>query len=79
MAAWIPAALTAAGAIGSGIANLVSQADTNKTNTKLTRETNEQNKELFERQLAWNEDMWNKSNAYNDPSAQVERLEKAHQ
>ena len=76
-AALAPALIGAAGAIGSGVANLVSQADANKTNLKMTRETNEQNKELFERQLAWQEDMWNKSNEYNDPSNQVARLKAA--
>ena len=76
-AALAPALIGAAGAIGSGVANLVSQADANKANLKMTRETNEQNKELFERQLAWQEDMWNKSNEYNDPLNQVARLKAA--
>ena len=72
-----PAAIAAGASLASGIGSLFSQADTNKTNTKLVRETNAQNKELFERNLAWQEDMWNKTNEYNDPSQQVERLLKA--
>lgn len=83
MAAGTAAAGTAATAIGvasalsplisSGL-NFWSNRENNQTNERLQRETNAQNKELFERQLAWEEDMWNKSNAYNDPSRQVERL-----
>lgn len=65
------------GAAASGIASLFSQADTNKANLRIARETNAQNKELFERNLAWQEDMWNKTNAYNDPSNQVELLLRA--
>lgn len=71
------AAITGGAAIANGVGNLLSQANANKTNLQGVRETNAQNKELFERQLAWEEDMWNKSNAYNDPSAQVARLEAA--
>lgn len=74
----VGAALVAGGAqIASGIGNVLSQNKTNKVNAELVRETNAQNKELFERNLAWQEDMWNKTNEYNDPSKQVERLLKA--
>lgn len=61
----------------NGALNYFANDSTNRTNTRLTRETNAQNKELFERQLAWQEDMWNKSNEYNDPSNQRDRLLKA--
>ena len=32
------------------------------------------NRELFYANQAWNEEMWNKQNAYNDPSAQAQRM-----
>lgn len=84
----VPAAAAGAGATALGVAsvlspllgsavNYFSQQETNRTNLRATRETNALNKELFERNLAWQEDMWNKSNEYNDPSKQVERLLKA--
>lgn len=78
MAPAVAAALVQGGAtLGSGLLNLFSGSDTNKTNLQIARETNQQNRELFNQQLAWQEDMWNKTNAYNDPSHQVELLQKA--
>ena len=66
---------------GSVLGNLLgglfgssSQRSANETNLQIARETNQQNRELFNQQLAWQEDMWNKTNAYNDPSHQVEPL-----
>lgn len=50
---------------------------TNKTNLKINQMNNEFNEKMMERQLAYNTDMWNKQNEYNDPSAQVERLKRA--
>lgn len=74
----VAAALVQGGsAIGSGLLDLFGAADTNKANLQIARETNQQNRELFNQQLAWQEDMWNKTNAYNDPSHQVELLQKA--
>lgn len=68
---------SAVGGVVSGVGNVYSQIQANNQNKELVRETNKQQKELFDRSLAWSEDMWNKSNAYNDPSAQVDRLLKA--
>lgn len=68
------------GAVGNligGIFGSSSQKSANKTNLQIARETNAQNKELFNQQLAWQEDMWNKTNAYNAPQKQVDMLLKA--
>ena len=68
------------GAVGNligGIFGSSSQKSANKTNLQIARETNAQNKELFNQQLAWQEDMWNKTNAYNAPQNQVDMLLKA--
>lgn len=63
-------------------------AAANRTNIKLTRETNRQNAEqarlnrLFqseesEKNRAHTIDMWNRTNEYNSPSAQMERMQAA--
>ena len=63
-------------AIGT-IGNIYSQAKANSTNKKLVRETNAQNYKMFQENLQNQWDMWNATNAYNDPSAQRERLQAA--
>lgn len=50
------------GIVGAGI-NYLGQQSTNEANLKLAKMQND-----------WNEQMWEKNNAYNAPSAQVQRL-----
>ena len=65
--ALVGAAMVAGGSsLASGILGGIGQASTNKTNLKIARE-----------QMAWNESMWNKQNAYNTPEAQIERMRQA--
>lgn len=75
------AAITAAGALGAsilgGIFSSSSQRSANQTNLEIAKETNQQNKELFNQQLAWAEDMWNKTNEWNSPQNQMAMLRKA--
>lgn len=81
MAALAAAGMTAGGMLlGSllgGIFGSSSQSAANETNLQIARETNKQNRDLFNQSMAWQTDMWNKTNAYNDPSHQVEMLLKA--
>lgn len=69
------------GAIIGGAANLLgglfglkSNKNNNQQNLQIARETNALNRELFYANQRWNEEMWNKQNAYNDPSAQAQRM-----
>lgn len=71
------AGIGAAGSLLGGLLGTSSQKSANSTNLQIARETNQMNRELFNQQLAWQEDMWNKTNAYNDPSHQVELLQRA--
>lgn len=79
-----------AAAIAGGaslIGNLLGFSSSNKANetnmeiarmnADLQRETNKQNYQIFKEQNAFNLDMWNKQNQYNNPSAQVARLQAA--
>lgn len=52
-------------------------SDTNASNVAMTQETNAMQKAMFDKQLAFNLDMWNKNNEYNTPSQQVQRLKAA--
>lgn len=72
------------GAIIGGIGNLIgglfgskSNKSTNQQNLQIARETNKLNRDLFYANQSWQEEMWNKQNAYNDPSAQAQRLSAA--
>ena len=47
-----------------------------KTQLQAVRETNALNKELAFQQTEWNLQQWNRQNAYNDPSAQMSRLDR---
>lgn len=69
------------GAIIGGAANLLgglfglkSNKNNNQQNLQIARETNALNRELFYANQSWNEHMWNMQNAYNDPSAQAQRM-----
>lgn len=70
MPAWLIPAIGAAAGIFSSVhdsnARIRAQESANKMNMQLSRE-----------QMKWNEIMWNKTNAYNDPRAQMARLKAA--
>ena len=51
-----------------------SSQNANSTNLEIARMNNEQQYKMFKEQNAFNLDMWNKNNAYNDPSKNVQRL-----
>lgn len=53
--------------------NLQIAREVNETNLQQNRETNAANRKLAEKQNQWNIDQWNRENAYNSPSAQVQR------
>ncbi|MDR0738337.1 MAG: hypothetical protein LBF39_04600, partial [Prevotellaceae bacterium] len=69
MAAWIPivaAGISAGSSVLQSFLNYDSQSSANEQNVALSRE-----------QMAWQEAMWNKQNAYNLPAAQMERYKQA--
>ena len=63
--------------LGSGLLNLIGVNKTNKNNLKIMREQNKFNLEQWQREADFTREMWNANNEYNDPSAQMERLEAA--
>lgn len=67
-----PLGSIASGAI-SGISSLVS----GNKQAEAQREANKLNYKMFQEQLGFTEDMWNKQNAYNTPVAQRQRYEQA--
>lgn len=78
------AALTAAGAMASGIAGIASaganyrsQNKTNQLNYQMFKEQQKYDKEMYEQQLADTWEMWNATNEYNSASNQVSRLKEA--
>lgn len=62
------------GSLGTGIANAEVARRAAWLNFVAQYKTNETNKELAEKQNEWNVQQWNRTNAYNDPSKQFERL-----
>lgn len=71
------AIIAGAGSLIGGGLGLFGNKSTNSQNLKIARETNSLNKELFFANQQWNEEMWNKQNAYNSPIAQAERMQEA--
>lgn len=69
--------LSLGGSILGGLFGSKGQSNANKQNLLIARETNAANRANQEYQNAWNLEMWNKQNAYNDPAAQRSRLEAA--
>lgn len=80
------------GSIGTGIGSGISQKNTNDMNLQINRENNEFNRQMMEEQMRYNTEMYERSlsdsretweqqfnavNEYNDPSAQLDRLQKA--
>lgn len=74
MSALLGAAIPAAAGLAGGLFNGFSAASTSRRNTD--RQIQAQ-KELAEYSYAKDLEMWNRANAYNDPSAQMKRLEGA--
>lgn len=64
------------GIIG-GIANLAGSAINAYSQYKMNQQNIQAQKDMQSSQNAWNEQMWNKNNEYNTPTAQKERLEEA--
>lgn len=71
-----PVISAGAGIIGNILGNK-SQESANRANLEIAQMNNAFNEKMLERQLSYNTEMWNKQNAYNDPSAQVKRLKDA--
>lgn len=65
------------GDVVGGISNYFSQKSANDTNVLLTRETNKQNRQMFDDQLNFTREMFDKQNEYNTPAAQRARYEQA--
>lgn len=72
------------GAIIGGVGSMISglfgssgQEDTNAMNYKISRENRDWQSLENEKSRTWEEKMWNASNAYNDPSAVMQRYTKA--
>ena len=65
------------GTVLGGIFGSKSQNSANAANLQINRENNAFNERMMQKQLDYNNDMWNKQNAYNTPSAQVQRLKEA--
>ena len=73
----IAAGASVLGSVLGGLFSSSSQSKTNATNLQIARETNAQNKELFNQQLAFAQDMWEKTNEWNSPQNQMAMLRKA--
>lgn len=71
------AALGLVGGAISSILNYFSNERTNQANIAMQESANQANRQLAAEQRAWDLDMWNRQNAYNDPSAQMSRLRAA--
>lgn len=73
-------ALGGAGVLSSllgGIFGSSSQASANRMNLQMARETNQMNYDMFVRQMAFEKEMWNKTNQWNSPQHQVQMLQQA--
>lgn len=71
------AILSGLGSVGTGLFNYFGQRETNEMNERLTRESNAMNSSIAQENRDWQEKMWNKTNEYNSPEAQMSRLKAA--
>lgn len=55
----------------------ISQRKANQMNLKINQMNNEFNERMMREQMAWQEEMWNKQNAYNTPLAMKQRYREA--
>lgn len=69
--------LQMAGSLPGAIGNVVSTAIANRANRDIMREQAEFNASEAEKQRSWTREQWELQNAYNAPSAAVERLKEA--
>lgn len=69
--------ISALGNVLTGGIGAVSQASANSANERIADKTNAQNYKMFQEQLNYNTDMWERQNAYNTPSAQMQRYKDA--
>lgn len=58
------------GDVVGAVSNLLGTSSANETNLQATRETNENNYKMFQEQLGFTREMWNKNNQYNSPQNQ---------
>lgn len=65
------------GSLLGGLFGSSSQGSANRANIKLARETNELNERLFNQNLDFQREMWQKTNDYNSPANQVGLLRQA--
>ena len=68
------AGITAGASILGNVLGGLSNSSANSTNLEIARMNNENQYKMFREQQAYNTDMWNKQNEYNDPKNQVSRL-----
>lgn len=74
---WIGAAITGAASLVGGLFGSSASKKAAQANLQAARETNATNLKLAREQNEWNLAQWQRENAYNDPSAQLERYQKA--
>jgi hypothetical protein len=61
------------GNLTDNVLGMVNQNHQNKVNLRMMREQNSFNAEQSQLQRDWQEEMWNKNNAYNSPDAMITR------
>lgn len=73
--------LSAIGSIGSGLVSAVGSyfgaKETNKSQERIAKENRQWQTEENQKSRDWEKEMWNESNLYNTPSAQMKRLREA--
>lgn len=72
-----PALIAAGGSILGGITSLFGSKKANDTNIKIARENRDWQTLENQKQRDYETEMWNKTNLYNTPSAQMKRLREA--
>lgn len=70
----IPLAISAASSLIGGAMNFFGKKKTNDQQLQIAREQNKANQQLQDSQNQWNLEQWNRENAYNNASAQKQRL-----
>lgn len=78
---WVGSAIMAGASLLGGLFGNKSQNNNINAQIKAQAEENQKNREynlmLAQKQNAWNVEQWERENAYNDPSAQLARMQKA--
>lgn len=60
-----------------GVFGAISQNSANKANREINQMNNEFNERMMDKQIAYEQEMWQKNNEYNSASAQAERWKEA--